>query len=272
MKKLVLIAAAMLVIPGAMAQGMTSISKFNDKPIRGLLVNGAFEVRLSQGEKSSARVEIFEELQDKMIFEYTEEGFIRLDFKDDVTKYLAKNKNKPTAHIVVEELRHCGLTGACNLIAKGKFSTEGEVVLRSTGTSYMTWINVDCGSASVDIAGNSKVEDVTVNAGGNVVVGVAGTASAALKTDCKGLVIGTSGAAKLALTGKASETVKLEAAGTSSIDMLGFESPKHEAEVKGLSKVRANVTGTSTVNVGNTASYRFTGSGSVTGSGAKRLD
>ena len=193
MKKLALIVAALFVIPAAIAQGMTNISKFKDKPIRGLIVNGAFEVRLSQGEKSSARVEILEEIQDKMIFEYTEEGFIRLDFKDDVTKYLTKNKNKPTAHIVVEELCHCGLTGACNLIAKGKFSTEGEIVITNTGTSYMTWIDVECGSASLDIAGNSKAEDITVNAKGNVVLGVAGTSSIATKVNCGNLTINTSG-------------------------------------------------------------------------------
>ena len=237
MKKVaLLVLAVLLAAPIARAQE-TTITKFKDKPIHGLIVNGAFEVRLSQAETSSARVEIFEELQDKLIFEYTEEGFIRLDFKDDVTKYLTRSKKKPTAYIEVEQLRHCALTGACNLIAKGKFSTSGVFNMINTGTAYMTWINVECESASVDVTGSSKVDDITVNARDKVVINTAGTASAAVKVDCPTLTLTMAGTSKLTVSGKA-ENATYNVAGLSSLDLLGFDSPSLSGDVSRLGKVK----------------------------------
>lgn len=273
MKKFSLLALTLLFTTSlCVAQGTTNITKFKGQPINGLIVNGAFEVRLSQGEESSARVELLEELKDKLTFEYTEEGYIRLDFKDDITKYLTRTKNKPTLYIVVDELKYLSATGACSLIAKGKFSTAGQFTLRTAGTSYVTWIDIKCQSAGIDVTGSSKLEDITVTTPSDISLTVSGTSSAAIKVDCAEMTLAASGTTKTTLGGRASGGIKITASGSSVIDMLEFDSPRHTATLSEISKIRANVSGMASVTMGKLSSYRFTGSGTVTGSGAKRLD
>jgi|GEM_PF-6595826 len=264
---------AFFTVSVAMAQQTVTVTEFEGKPIKGIIVNGAFDVRLSQGNESSASVELLAELKDKLTFEYTDDSYVRIGFKDDVTKYLTRSKVKPTATVVVNELQYANVTGASSLIAKGKFTTStGEFRIVSAGSASLTWIDITCKSAALDVSGNSLLDDIVVKASENAIIKISGTSGGTVDMKCDNLVINASGASKLTLKGKAETLVNITTVGTSSIDMLEFDSPKHLADLSGLSKIKANVSGTSSVKASKTSSYRFTGSGMVTGSGAKRLD
>ncbi len=242
MKKFFMAIALTMCATVAMAQQTKKISQFQNEDIYGLIADGAFDIRISQGSETGVHIEILDEHADKLSVSKTEQGYIRVGYGSSVGRYF-KGKNKPFVTVVVKELRFLRLDGACTAIGKGEYSASelSEIIL--AGSSSLDFINVSAPNVVFDITGG-KTSDITVS------------------TD--DLKINISGTSRASIDGTA-KTSKITSSGASSLEILALKCPKIEAVVSGMSGVKALVEGEAQVTRTGTASFRYTGSGKITG-------
>lgn len=258
----------------ASAQETTTITKYEDKPIHGIKVSGAFDVQLCQAggdRQNGAKVEIEKELADKLVFEYTEEGYVRLGFKDDMSKYFTRSKKKPQAWIVVTDLAFLSVNGASSVVCTSLFTSPGNVQIITAGTSSANLIDVTAKTAQVQVDGTSKLDDVTLKLSGKLTLEQTGTTKVNGKLEAAEASIKVGGVSSISLSGKCGEAV-VDISGTSSADLQALVVGKLKASVGGVSKMQANVTESGVAEVTGMSSFKYTGSGLVTGKGVKRID
>lgn len=250
MKKfLIFLFFATLFTGSAFAQRQT-ITKFEGQTITGVAINGAFDVRISQGESSYAKVDIADELVSKLTFEISDDGVVRLGFGTKMGSLFKGSKNRPMATIVLSKLDYIYVSGASTVIGKGQF-TAANFTMTLSGAAFASFINVNCENANLSIDGEGKTEDITINAS-------------------KKLTAEVGGAAKVTFGGSAAVS-KVTSSGPASVDMLGFDCPNQTAITLGTSLIKANVSGTAEVTVGGISSFKYTGSGVVKGEKAEKL-
>lgn len=277
MKKLILLAlcAVAALLPAA-AQGTTAvIEKYADKAINGVIVSGAFDVQLAQADGGSrtvrAKVEVLKELEDKLVFEYTEEGYVRIAFKDDMSKYFTGSKKKPQAWVTVSELKYLNVTGASNVVCTGVCSTRGDLRILTSGNASVNLLEASAQTLNIEVSGNSDLSDAQLTAQGKAELIQSGSSKVNGEIKAGTALFTVSGLAGLTLTGGAEEAV-LDVSGTSSANLENFDIGTVNAKVSGLAKVRANVIGGGKAEVSTMGSFRYKGAGLVTGKGVKRID
>lgn len=277
MKKLFLLALCALALPlSAAAQGATEvIEKYADKAIHGVIVSGAFDVQLSQADGGArtvgAKVEIEKELADKLVFEYTDEGYVRLTFKNDMSKYFTRSKKKPQAWVTVSDLKYLNVTGASNVVCTGVCSTKGDLRVLTSGNASVNLLEASAGAVNIEVSGASDLSDAKFTAQGKAEVIQSGTSKITGEVKAGTAIFTVSGVAGLTLSGGAEEAV-LDVSGTASADLENFDIGTVNAKVSGMGKVKANVIGGGTAQVSTMSSFRYKGAGLVTGKGVKRLD
>lgn len=277
MKKLFLLALCALALPlSAAAQGATEvIEKYTDKAIHGVIVSGAFDVQLSQADGGArtvgAKVEIEKELADKLVFEYTDEGYVRLTFKNDMSKYFTRSKKKPQAWVTVSDLKYLNVTGASNVVCTGVCSTKGDLRVLTSGNASVNLLEASAGAVNIEVSGASDLSDAKFTAQGKAEVIQSGTSKITGEVKAGTAIFTVSGVAGLTLSGGAEEAV-LDVSGTASADLENFDIGTVNAKVSGMGKVKANVIGGGTAQVSTMGSFRYKGAGLVTGKGVKRLD
>ncbi len=242
MKKFFMALALTMCSMAAMAQQTKKISQFSGESIYGLIADGAFDIRISQGEDTGVHIEILEEHASKLSVSKTEQGYIRIAYGSGVGRYF-KGKNKPFVTIVVSELRFMRLDGACTAIGKGKYSATELTEIILAGSSNLDFVDVTAPDVVFDITGG-KMADISVSAE-NLKVNISGTS--------RGSIDGTA------------KTAEIRSAGTSSLEMLTLKCPAIEAIVSGMSTVKALVEVTANVTRSGTASFRYIGEGKITG-------
>lgn len=259
----------------ALAQEATTIiNKYEDKPIHGIMVNGAFDVQIRQasGEnKNGAKVEIEKELADKLVFEYTEQGYVRLGFKDDMSKYFTRSKKKPQAWIVVTDLRYVSVTGASNVVATSVFTSPENVRIMSSGAASINLMDVTAKTAQIQAGGTSKMDDLTIKTSEKTVIDMTGTSKINGKLNAQSATIKLDGVCSLSMSGSC-DSAKIDVSGTSSASLETLVIGNLTASVTGVSRVKANISGSGIATVGATSFFRYTGPGAMTGKGVKRLD
>lgn len=278
MKKLLLLVCCALALPlSGMAQEAptTVVEKYADRTINGVIIAGAFDVQLSQADGASrtvgTKVEVQQELADKLVFEYTDEGYVRLSFKNDVSKYFTGSKKKPQAWITVSELKYLNVTGASSVVCTGICSTEGDLRILTSGTASVNLLEASAGTLHVEAGGTSDVSDAKLTVAGGAVAEVSGTSKLSGTVKCGDAKFVVSGVSSVTLAGEAAKA-EVEMSGTGSADLEHFAVGEMTAKVSGMGKVKANVTAGGTAEVSTMGSFRYTGSGLVTGKGVKRLD
>lgn len=276
MKKLFLLALCTAVLPMlSAAQETAVIEKYGDKTIRGVIVAGAFDVQLAQADGASrtvgAKVEIEKELADKLVFEYTEEGYVRLAFKNDMSKYFTRSKKKPQAWVTVSELKYLNVTGASHVVCTGGCATKGDLRILTSGNASVDLLEASAETLHVDLSGTSGLNDAKLTVRGKAEVILSGTSKAESELQAGTVNLTVSGVAGLTLSGGAGEAV-VEVSGTASADLENFSVGTIDARVSGMGKVKAEVTGSGRAEVSTMGSFRYKGAGSVTGKGVKRLD
>lgn len=278
MKKLLLLVCCALALPlSGMAQEAptTVVEKYADRTINGVIIAGAFDVQLSQADGASrtvgAKVEVQQELADKLVFEYTDEGYVRLSFKNDVSKYFTGSKKKPQAWITVSELKYLNVTGASSVVCTGICSTEGDLRILTSGTASVNLLEASAGTLHVEAGGTSDVSDAKLTVAGGAVAEVSGTSKLSGTVKCGDAKFVVSGVSSVTLAGEAAKA-EVEISGTGAADLEHFAVGEMTAKVSGMGKVKANVTAGGTAEVSTMGSFRYTGSGLVTGKGVKRLD
>lgn len=277
MKKLFLLALCALALPlSAAAQGATEvIEKYTDKAIHGVIVSGAFDVQLSQADGGArtvgAKVEIEKELADKLVFEYTDEGYVRLTFKNDMSKYFTRSKKKPQAWVTVSDLKYLNVTGASNVVCTGVCSTKVDLRVLTSGNASVNLLEASAAAVNIEVSGASDLSDAKFTAQGKAEVIQSGTSKITGEVKAGTAIFTVSGVAGLTLSGGAEEAV-LDVSGTASADLENFDIGTVNAKVSGMGKVKANVIGGGTAQVSTMGSFRYKGAGLVTGKGVKRLD
>lgn len=272
MKKLIIILLfTLLSIPWGYGQVMTKVSKFEDTQIFGIIASGAFDIKLSQGQVSSSVITIKEDLVNKLTYEITDQGYLKIGFIEDVTKYIATSKNRPEAVIVVSKLDYLSISGACSVLAKGSFSSSAVGVVKMMGASYMSWLKLSSDrDIFVELTGASKLESFEATTPNNVNINISGTSNAFIRVDCKKSMALVSGVSFLELSGK-SESSSVSAGGTSAVEMLDFVAPQMIFYANGLSKIKGYVQDKATVELSGFGAFSYLGPGEVFGNGAKRL-
>lgn len=276
MKKLFLLALCAVALPLVTgAQETVVIEKYGDKPINGVIVAGAFDVQLSQAgvgaRTAGAKVEILKELEDKLVFDYTDEGYIRLTFKNDMSKYFTGSRKKPQAWVTVSDLKYLNVTGASNVVCTGACSTVGDLRVLVSGNASVNLLEAEAETVNVEVSGTSDLSDVKLTARDRVVLVQTGTSkmSGTVKTGVAQFSL--SGVSGLTLSGGAEEAV-LDAGGTAAMDLEDFTIGTVSAKVTGMGKIKAEVIGGGKAEVSTMGSFRYKGAGLVTGKGVKRLD
>ncbi|WP_300828895.1 DUF2807 domain-containing protein [uncultured Rikenella sp.] len=259
----------------AEAQESVVVEKYADKPIRGVIIAGAFDLQLQQADGASkqvgAKVEILRELEDKLVFEYTEDGFVRLAFKDDMTKYFTGSKKKPQAWVTVSELTYLNVTGASTVVGTGRCSSSGKLRLMTSGNASVNLLSCSAGEIDIEASGTSDLSDVKLSATGRTTIETSGTAKVRGELRTAEMTLRMTGVSGVVLSGSAAEA-DWNVGGTSSADLERLETEHVTAEVTGMGQVKACVTGNGTAQVSTMGSFRYTGAGRMTGKGVKRLD
>ncbi|WP_298061671.1 DUF2807 domain-containing protein [uncultured Rikenella sp.] len=276
MKKMFLLALCAAVLPVlAAAQETAVIEKYADKTINGVIVAGAFDVQLAQADGASrtvgAKVEIEKELADKLVFELTDEGYVRLTFKNDMGKYFTRSKKKPQAWVTVSDLKYLNVTGASHVVCTGVCSAKGDLRILTSGSASVNLLEVSAQTLHVDLSGTSALNDAKLTVQEKAEVVLSGTSKAGGELKAGTAVCTVSGLAGLTLSGSAGEAV-LDVSGTSSADLENFNIGTVNAKVSGMGKVKAHVIGGGTAEVSTMGSFRYKGAGLVTGKGVKQLD
>lgn len=228
-----------------------TITKFEGQPITGISVNGAFDVQISQGEKTYATVDIPDDLASKLTFELNVDGVLRVAFGSAAGSIFVSSKNRPMLTVVMSRLDYLYVSGASTIIGKGKFTSSGTFTATLSGTAFVSFINIDCVQANITASEGVQAEDLTIQASEKFMADI-------------------SGPSKVTFNGSAPFS-KVVSSGTASVDMLGFQCDVQEAITTGTSLIRANVTGTADVTVGGISSFKYSGDGKVKGEKAKKI-
>lgn len=252
------------------AQKYTTITRFENRTIRGLIVDGAMDVRLSQGGHTKVSVEILDEMADKVNFDYTDDDYVRVTYKNDVSKHFTPNRKKPMLTVVVSELNSLRVGGACSLIAKGEFTATSKFRMEVTGAAFASFINVKCPEALIEILGASQADDIKITSPGVVTISSNDASKGSLNVKSKTLNANASGTSKISILGSCS-SARTESSGTSILDLLNLNCPEFRSSATGMSRTTANVSGTADITVSSMASFRYMGTGKIIGSGARPL-
>lgn len=277
MKKLILLALCAIAAPlmGAAQGATTVIEKYADKPIHGIIIAGAFDVQLSQADgmsrKVGAKVEIAKELEDKLVFDYTDEGYVRLTFKNDMSKYFTGSKKKPQAWVTVSDLAYLNVTGASNVVTTGICSTKGDLRILVSGNASVNLLEASAQDINIELSGTADLSDAKLTAMDKVLLNQSGTSKMTGTVKSATAHLYVSGVSGLTLSGGTEEAL-LDVSGTSSANLEEFTIGTVTAKVTGMGKIKANVLGGGTAEVSTMGSFRYTGAGLVTGKGVKRLD
>lgn len=250
MKKFLLILISLLFVSTFSFAQSSTISKFGGKDLRGVIVSGAFDVSIAYGEQTKAEVVFPDKAASKLTFELTEDNYVRLSYGSNTSSVFVGRKSRPRATITLATLDYIHLSGGAQLIGSGTFSSD-KFVMTTSGSSFASFVLVDCREASISISGLSRVEDLAVSA------------SELMRVE-------TSGSSKTQIGG---DSPQLFVVSTSSslLDMLSFVSPDIEAIVSGTAAIKADVSERANVISSGMSVFRYTGDGLVTGSGAKKL-
>lgn len=270
-KTIILLLFLLLGLRPTYGQKLERLERFEGTPIHGIIASGAFDIKLSQGEVGSSVVIVKDDLLSKLTYEMTPNGYLKLGFIDDVTKYLTSAKNRPEATVVVNSLDYMEVSGACSVLANGLFSSPGIAVIKLRGASYVAWIKLSTErDIFVELTGASKIEGLQATTSANLSLNISGTSNAFARIDCLNALALVGGVSFLELAGTASSS-KINATGTSAIEMLDFIAPQMTFHVNGLSKIKSYVQEAATVELSGFGSFSYLGPGIVTGPGAKHL-
>ncbi len=250
MKKFGLLCISLLFIAVSAKAQSSSIARFEGEDIKGLLVNGAFNVKIVKSSSTMAQVDIVDKMVEKLVFELTEEGYVRIAYGSTMGNVFIAKSNIPTITVTMPVLEKLDLCGNITLLSSGEFTAE-DFYFNVTDGVTAEFVNVKCKNATVICNGASDIEGLVINAEDTV-------------------TLHTKLAASLQIKGSAATAVVISES-TSKIDMLLFEAPMVEAKTSGTSLVKANVSKKATLSKKGMSGFKYMGEGTVEGDKASKL-
>lgn len=217
---------------------------FEGQTINGLIANGAYEIKISQGEKTGVFVSANSNTFKKLNVTISENGIINVSDQGGVGQFF--KSNKPMIKVVVSSLDMLSVGGAAEVLGSGEFTAQHQSAIEVTGSAYVEFIKVSAPNVFVSGggAGAAKIGTTTINADTITVVNN-GVCEITLLGDCKKLIISTNG--------------------TSSLNTLMLSAEDIDATCMGLSLVKAMVNNTAKVTASGVSNFKFTGRGIVDG-------
>lgn len=230
----------------AFGQKVETKSYFEGTQINGLVVDGAFEVKLKQGEKSEVKVTTSQKRFEKVSVTISENGILNLTFGSAVGMFL--KSEKPLAEIVVSKLDMLTVNGNVGVIGSGVFTASEFCSIAVNGSSTVDFINVEAPKVVVLAEGAANLNEITVKA--------------------KTVEANANGASLMMIRGKCDNFV-IKTFATASINAMLMEAKKITAICTGASAVKAMVNGEADVTSSGTSLFRYMGDGKVTGKAQK---
>ncbi len=250
MKKFGLFLISLLFISTSLMAQSSTITRFEGEPLCGLMVDGAFDVKIVEGNDTKVEVTLPDKLANKLIFELTEDKYVRLALGSKTSSLFMTNKNTPQVRVTLNKLQMLRLSGNVQLLSSGVFSADEFLMVLSEG-SNVDFVSVECRRATLDCDDASKADNMKVVA----------TEEVKLETRV---------AAAVNLKGSAPKiTVVSEA--TSKIDMLSFVCANIIATTSGTSVVKATVSGEADIATKGISAFKYVGDGLIRGEKATRL-
>lgn len=250
MKKFGIFFISLLFITISLSAQESTIARFQGEQINGVMISGTFKVQIARSADTGAEVTISDKMADKLVYELTEDGYVRIGYGGTVDNLFINNKNIPTVKIKLPVLNMLKLSGDVQLLSSGEFAADN-FIMSLSGSSVAQFVKVDCSRATVTCEDSSKADELTLKSTGNV-------------------MLETNSLSRLYIRGSAPKTTVVATA-SSRIDMLMFETPKIIATTSGTSTVKANVSGTASLIKKGTSSFRYIGEGEISGDKAKKL-
>lgn len=253
MKKFLLATISLVFITSAAFAQRTSITKFDNQPITGIIAGGAFDIKIKPGAETGAetgvRVEVAAEVASKITIDLTDDGYVRLGYGSDLGKYFKSSKNRPTAYITMSSLDYLNVSGACNLIGSDTFRSAKPLVVSISGSAFCDAVNVTASEANITVSGASTLENLTIT-------------TEKLTAEVTGSAMGT-------IKGEAVQA-RLAVSGAAQFNALQLICPTIQAAATGTSLLKVNATGTVDVTTGGLAAIKYIGRGTITGSGTAK--
>ncbi len=250
MKKFGLFFISLLFITISLSAQESIIARFQGEEINGVMINGTFKVQIARSSDTGAEVTISDKMADKLVYELTEDGYVRINYGSTVDNLVMSNKNIPTVKIKLPVLNMLRLSGDVQLLSSGEFDADN-FIMSLSGSSTAQFVKVNCARATVTCEDTSKADELTLNSKGNV-------------------MLETNSLTRLNIRGSAPKTTVVSTS-ASKIDMLMFETENIIATTSGTSSIKANVSGKASLIKKGTSSFRYIGEGEVSGDKAKKL-
>lgn len=227
------------------------IPNINLQNVKGVIINGATEVKLVQKKTPELSIIATQEIKEKMTVAVDDQGYLMIDFASDISKFFKSKKNRPNIYISLPSLNYLKISGVANVLCSGVFKTEDQFVLTTNGNAFVEFLNVDAPKINVVTLGMSELSEMKVET-----IELAVEASNLSSANLKGVVSGK---------------MTLRSNNTASINTLNLKCPDIKATAFGMSKMKVHVETKANVDASGTSSFRYTGGGAVGGDGGKKL-
>lgn len=203
-------------VAGSMAQGQTTLIRFEGQHITGIDAGGAWAIELIQGNATKAEITFPARFEDQLIF-VLENGNLKLGFRGNIRP---KSSEKFVARVVCSSLGKIDLSGACQVKGEGPFSGD-KVEFELSGAAGVEF------SDRLNVAKEVKIDN-------------SGAAQLSADITTPHMDIELSGAAILTLRGK-SDTAKADIAGAAKCNLEHMEVRRMEIDASGAAKLNLNV-------------------------------
>ncbi|MFD2246707.1 head GIN domain-containing protein [Pontibacter ruber] len=190
----------------------------------GIEIGGGFQVEVSKGSKEGVRLEVEENLMDRVKTE-VKDGVLHIYNDGGIT-----TSKGMKAYITVKDLNKVGVSGGVKLTGKSTFKANTFELDLSGGSKIA--LAIDTKKLKADMSGASKVD--LAGKADEVEMDMSGASSVdAEELETKRMKIGASGASKVKVYAK--ESLDISASGASSVQYKG--SPNITSDVSAAARI-----------------------------------
>ena len=236
---------------------MVRLTRYEGKRITGISAAGAFEVELNRDDRGKAVVEIAPEWEERLRFDLTPEGIVKVSVRSKDGKSLKGNemKGKMKLKVWLPELQSVELAGVCTAVCRGDFKGD-RVKIDVTGVSRLWGLNLEAQEAEITCSGVSKA-DLAVTAP-QIKGKCMGCSTLAVHAEGRTSEFMAAGPSKLQLSGSAGEA-RLGAGGVSSVTAEDYKVARLHNVAAGVSHITSWAVDSIVSKAGGTSRIRYRG-------------
>jgi hypothetical protein len=229
--------------------------KIETRPVpgfTGINASGVYDITVTKGNTESLTIEA----EDEVI------QYVRSEVRDGVLHLSLNNRNKLNniktlkASIVMRNLDHVTLSGACKLTANDLF-TPDKFKAGCSGASTID-VNINTGQLNMEASGASNIRMIA-NVTGDTYLNLSGASKVRGELKSGNVKFNISGVGSIELTGSTTD-VKIDTSGTSKIMAENFAVKTATIQSSGASNITVNVSDTLKISASGASSVSYKGS------------